>query len=230
MLTELIQVKKCPFCDELFKVVINGEDDLKDSMMWTDGKIIGPKFCMEERVVSCPTCKTAFWGRDAETAYEIDEDQFFLDDPEGIHRYWKVEPARKPEVKDYLKLLSTGISEKDDEMYIRISLMHLWNDRRRNGFISEIDHDELANLEALTILIEPKETGRLILLAEVYRELGRFEVAARLMALAEPVNDDWVMYIRYLASIEDSHVRPYEDVPKDFALQITLGIPMSGCN
>lgn len=223
-----MQVKKCPKCNTLFKAHLGAEMNFDDSMTWTDGQVIGPKFVKDEAILCCPSCKSSYWLKDIETVDEFDDDLDFLAEAEGKGRYWKTPLGFRPQVQDLLKLLNLGIPDKEDELYVRVSLLHLLNDQRRDGFGPELGEIERSNLEMLAKIIEPKSIGRIILLGEVYRELGRFDDAERLMAMACPRNDNWVMYIGYLASIHDRKVRAYSDVPKEYAFKVAFEIHCIG--
>lgn len=227
MYESMMQVKKCPRCSGLFKAYISADMDFDGSVTWTDGQVIGPRFVKDEAILSCPSCKTPYWLKNIETVDEYDDD-FDLLEEEGGCRHQDIPLGYRPSVDDLLKLLKLGSFDKDDELYIRVSLLHLLNDRRRNGFGPAFGELERSNLERLVEIIEPESLGKHILLGEVYRELGQFEVAERLMSMASPRNDEWVMYIGYLASIRDDQVRPYCDVPKEYASKICTLISNPG--
>lgn len=226
---EMICVKKCLICEVLFKTEPYPMTSFDDSMMWTDGKVVGPHYVPKKYVVCCPSCRTPCLVGKIETVAEFDE---YPDAGSSFEEseYASTPDARYAGIQDYLRLLRRGGHSGEDELYIRVELMQLWNDRRRNAFGPDISEVEIENLRAITALIEPKNTDDILLLGEVYRELGCFDISDRVLALAEPATNPWAMFLRYLASRKDSNVQEFHRVPEYFAKRVAGSFKMTGMN
>ena len=224
-----ICVQRCPACEAAFKLDPQPMISFEDAMMWTDGKVVGPHYVPKKFVVCCPTCGSPCAVEKTETLAEFDpypEEGCGIEDSE----FMSVPDARFAVIHDYLVLLGQENHSVDDELYIRVELMHLWNDGRRNGFGPAMTMAEINNLQAITRLILPKKLDDILLLGEAYRELGCFDATDRVLALAEPATNEWAMYLRYLASCKDASVQEFQEVPESFANMVTGSIKMSGMN
>lgn len=226
---EYICVQKCPRCESAFRVDPHPMISFEDSMMWTDGKVIGPHYVARKFVICCPTCQAPCLVEKSETIAEFDE---YPEEGHGIDdsEFSNILEARIATIHDYLILLREWHLSGEEELYVRVELMHLWNDRRRDGFGPEMTEAEIANLKSITALIKPKGLDDILLLGEAYRELGCFDTSDRVLALIEPATNQWAMFLRYLASRKDASVQEFHNVPESFAKMVSCSIKMSGLN
>lgn len=210
-----IFVRQCPRCEQVFKVDITPSANTFGAKLWTDGKFEEPMHQEQELIGCCPGCGAAFWIRDSKEVAAVGLKVGRLAD------VYQTSPYIKPaEAKDCLSVLATSRQGRAGEVYLRVILWQIWNNKRRNGYGPAMSQEEKSNLISLMKIVEPKNLNQLILLAEINRELGRFETSERILALAEPVTDEGAMFVRYLASIQECQVREFGEAPQAYAAKI----------
>jgi hypothetical protein len=161
-----------------------------DAVYYTDGYMDAPMFPQPASLVRCPACKEPLVRRHARILGEVERFGVNLFPEERAER--RADPAwfRAPRVQaahepDYVAVLATHRYPREDEIELRVELMHVCNHARRrlppHATPPPVSALELANLRKLTALLDPRDGEERVMLAEVRRELGEFDLAASLL-------------------------------------------------
>lgn len=128
------------------------------------------------------------------------------------------------EMKEALLQMEKDSLTKEDELSLRLEFLHRFNDAFRENFnaYEEGDTDEnkmvrnesdwelhRANLESLVALLDDNDAEQRILLAEMYRELGKFDECLSELNHYSLFSDDWeavIIQIIKKAAAEDDKV------------------------
>jgi len=161
------------------------------AVYYTDGYMDAPMQPQPAALVRCPTCREPLVRRHARVLGEVErfgvnlfpEEQ--ADSPQ--QRAWRRAPRVQPAHEaDYVAVLATHRYPRDDEIELRVELMHVCNHARRrlppHAVPPPVSALEQANLRKLADLLDLHDGEERIMLAEVRRELGEFELANSLLA------------------------------------------------
>lgn len=185
------QVLQCPACESpMLQPTISSGNTL-DAVYYTDGYMDAPMLPRPAALLRCPACKEPLVRRHARVLGEVERFGVNLFPEERPPRQANPAWVRAPRVQsahepDYVAVLATHRYPRDDEIELRIELMHVCNHARRrlppHATPPPVSALELANLRKLTLLLDPREVEEKVMLAEVRRELGEFDLAASLLA------------------------------------------------
>jgi hypothetical protein len=130
-------------------------------------------------LVLCKKCEQFYWVKDARKVEEIN-------DYGDIDKKWgKINYIEFPTFNEYFKALET-ISE---ERFLRMNMWWSFNDYYRNGNENEItpvmQNLNTENLILLSTLLNESDENDLLMKAEVFRNLGRFEESRQLLDKVE---------------------------------------------
>ena len=179
------QVLQCPSCEAVMLQPTIRSGNTLDAVYYTDGYMDAPMLPQPAALVRCPACRKPLVRRHAATLGEVDrygasvfpDEQVASADP-AWRRAPRVEPAHEP---DYVAVLATHRYSREDEMELRVELMHVCNHGRRrlppHATPPPVSALEQANLRKLTALLDLRDGVERVMLAEVRRELAEFEVA-----------------------------------------------------
>ena len=185
------QVLQCPTCESAMLQPTFSSGNTLDAVYYTDGYMDAPMLPQPASLVRCPACKEPLVRRHATVLGEVERFgvNLFPDEQPGRQadpawlRAPRVQAAHEP---DYVAILATHRYPRDDEIDLRVELMHVCNHARRrlppHATPPPVSALELANLRKLTALLDPRDGEERVMLAEVRRELGEFELAAALLA------------------------------------------------
>lgn len=196
-------IRLCPQCRAPFRETRISSFNTIGLERYTDGKASGPFFPNLHRLCMCPECVSPIWLEDAVALGEFrgywtrpipafllkDCPRPVQSDDTGGERYhpdpeWEATKyCRDPVAGDYLSALQEGKGNtREREIYLRIRLWWLANDRARLGSIElELPRDARANIYALFKLLKDADEHERLLKAEAARELGQFELAVNLL-------------------------------------------------
>ncbi len=187
-----------------------------NSVVYSDGKVVSNSPGMLNKLILiCSECYAAFWKDDAvleddnlNNSYgEFPEAKDFHDLPFAFDSDYSIKLAT------YLsELLEKGFANTvEREVYLRIKLWHLLNNSSRSdtGKIYsklfkerkefKINRDELSqksdtlfkdNLNRLINIYKPENDDELLMLAEMHRELGKFDQALLLLDEIENISNN----------------------------------------
>ena len=177
---------KCPHCGALKFLRLAYGYDFDSVVRWSDTKKYYPQIQKPSYVQRCPACKK-YYFKDDETLYKTD-----------IHCTCDVAWGRLTyqSLRDAFEQLSP---KGKDEKQIRMMLLHAHNDLyggceeakpRAEASIEEQQFFE-ENVQALILMANINDPYDRLLMAELYREMGQFEEAIRI--LREPF--DYNLYL-----------------------------------
>jgi hypothetical protein len=160
-----------------------------DAVYYTDGYVDAPMLPQPAALVRCPGCREPLVRRHARVLGHVDRYgvNLFPDEQQaGADPAWRraprVEAAHEP---DYIAVLATHRHSREDEMELRVELMHVCNHGRRrlppHATPPPVSALEQANLRKLASLLDLRDGQERVMLAEVRRELAEFEVAASML-------------------------------------------------
>ncbi len=124
--------------------------------------------------------------------------------------------------KQCLDYLASNVLPQEDEIALRVYAWHLTNDRRTKGGEQQLDESESQNLLALLSHLDIYDLNKVLIRAEILRELGRFEEAA--LALDHDVpNDMAALAEQIMQAIERKDSAPFMFAPgnRDGDIQFT---------
>ena len=199
MLPSSPRILTCPFCNTEKRVVslISGNDF--DSTLWSDNKYITPMMLAPSYVQRCPHCGRYYTLTNQGNRYDIDG--FSLE--EGNLNFAETKEA-------FEQISKSGFLNSNEETQIRHMWLHAFNDyyHRDNQDIEiEADDKEFFDENALWLI----DNGSLdeVLKAELYREIGMFDLATMVLDNYIPA-EDWLAdiadQIRTHAKNKDSKV------------------------
>ena len=183
------QVLQCPSCEAVMLQPTIRSGNTLDAVYYTDGYVDAPMLPQPAALVRCPACREPLVRRHAATLGEVDryganlfpDERVASEDP-AWRRAPRVEPAHEP---DYVTVLATHRYPREDEVELRVELMHVCNHGRRrlppHATPPPVSALEQANLRKLTALLDLRDGVERVMLAEVRRELAEFEVAASML-------------------------------------------------
>jgi len=187
MTTYFVAVYVCPACRIRFSAWSVGSCNTFGATMYTDGCVDGPMYEEGNAVLLCPGCGQCLWREDLTTLASV-RDVDYMDDPsmQDLAR------AIRPQRAQYRDLLNqrpwTSVAR---EKYIRIRAWWASNDdyrAKRTKALADDDDARVANMERLLEILDPEDTDEALTMAELHRELGRFDDCVR--QLDRPFDED----------------------------------------
>jgi hypothetical protein len=160
--------------------------------LYSDGKQIAPMLPIYPTITQCPECGTLFRLKDSNQIGESDP--------------WKdvktesgddITVAKHLSIKGNLEAIEQEFYDENmGEVDYRINIWYLFNDRVRKGMpLFKNDGDEIIwqeNLYKLLDLLDEDDSNRMIMVAEIHRNLGNFDECLSIIeSLASP-KMDWL--------------------------------------
>jgi hypothetical protein len=172
----------CPFCRSSYQMqsIISG--NTFGGIRFSDGQSFYPMLPVQPQITRCDTCDNFFWIKDLDINENIEN---FVGESEPPFVRWL-------EQDEWMEAITKIIyRDPEEETYLRLQLWWVLNNKFRNEDRHSPVHEEFPeelyfdNLNALLNLFEEDDEVNLILLAEIYRELSKFEKALDLLKEAE---------------------------------------------
>ena len=189
MTTLRIQNIVCPHCNNKMYTIGVMSYILRNSEVFSDGKVISnPPKPNEQNVLICSKCYEAFWKDDA--LFDDEKSEELLDELPKANSITDLFPGfesdHKLKLANYFnELLNKGFANTvEREVFLRLDLWRTLNDiiRLQKDSMSPQTKDMFNNnLNSLISIFIPKNKEELLLLVEMYRELGKFEKASDLL-------------------------------------------------
>ena len=204
-----VQVIACPHCGALATHGTMMSGNTVGEEIWTDGMRFAPMLLFAPAVAECEKCKKPFWLQDARTVGE------FSDGPDAasdVDPSWVEAPSvREPSAMGYYVALKSGFARSPtQEKSLRRMAMWRENDSVRGPApqTRQLSTEATANMTALARLLDESDTSECIMKAEIFRELGEFDLAMQLLARVDDPDYAWVVeVIRSLCEQRDAMVR-----------------------
>lgn len=194
-------IRRCPSCEGSIRQRTLASGNTFGARLWTDGKMDAPMLLSYPPLVRCPHCGTLLW---LPAADEIGTE------PPGQAETPGIEDPPDPTEQDLLEASRTPpVGAQDEEVFIRIEAWHAANDPRRQDGHADVrlSSESIANMEALSQLLDQENPEQRIMKAELAREMGLFDETERLLDF--PFEEDLVPtvgFIRRLALEQDRSV------------------------
>jgi len=206
------QIIACPHCGGLAKHITLVSGNTTGVRVWTDGKQIAPMLPQPPPVVRCAHCAGHYWLGDAE---QIGMAYLWRSGTHPGDPAWAAAPeAAEPDEAGYEAALAGGLAEDTvQERNLRILAWWRHNDTLRDDPGDRPGSGELSaafreNAERLMALLEDEDDSDRLMRAELLRELGRFDQAARCLdSITTEEVEPIVRRLRTLCASGDSRVR-----------------------
>ena len=167
-------VKKCPDCTKYILDSTRSGNTLR-SVLWSDGKLVGPMLPVVQRLVLCPQCRAGVWIHELLELYEDLNNDDVETDANG--REYTVKFVESLTFADYMRYLVTANIDAGKQIYVRRAAWWRANDNRRTDNPIPLTPPEIANLRALLPLLVSTHAEQLIMKAEILRQLADFAAA-----------------------------------------------------
>ena len=167
-------VKKCPDCTKYILDSTRSGNTLR-SVLWSDGKLVGPMLPVVQRLVLCPQCRAGVWIHELLELYEDLNNDDVETDANG--REYTVKFVESLTFADYMRYLVTANIDAGKQIYVRRAAWWCANDNRRTDNPIPLTPPEIANLRALLPLLVSTHAEQLIMKAEILRQLADFAAA-----------------------------------------------------
>ena len=190
-------VYECKSCKGLFERRSISSGNTSRAKFRSDGQMSAPMLPTTPLLVACPHCKSSiFWP----TAKEVDSYETY--DLTGIFDVGEMLPeslalraekkAKKQKYQDVLRYEQASPAQIDEfiqnggfdssyEFPLRLQFWQRCNDGRLEVGRVGFQFYELENLQKLSLLIDQSSDSHLLLQSEIFRELGEFGEARRLL-------------------------------------------------
>lgn len=166
---------KCPQCSKMFYIGSVRSMNNFGSILYSDGKQVGPMMREFPAIIKCNSCNKFFWSEDAEIIEEDCEE-------DTIKQYWEdAEPVEFLNMEELFESLkSNAISNKKEEFFVRHRIWWAYNDRVREGNDLFLDRDDESRyreniLQIIQLMNSHEFKFQLITVAEMSRNIGDFE-------------------------------------------------------
>ena len=189
---------ECPHCEAALEILLLTSCNTFGAEFYTDGFVDGPMYDETSRLQLCPSCGEYFWLEDATS--ECSES----DSGAGQFRP-RSGAVRGPQYEDALR--RAVWKSRDQELYVRVRAWWSSNAPYRSQPAESFDlsAQEEANLTRLLDLLDDESPDALIMRAEIYRELGRFEDS--LEALGRVSDDRYATAVQRVGALARAMTR-----------------------
>lgn len=228
MLPPIPTLVTCPRCSQRFTLYESESGNTFGAIFWTDGWIDAPMLPPDCDVVVCPNCRQPVWAddcRSAETDRVADDDEYGWQDSGRARNPYErcegFETAEEATLDHWKSLLQPLPEDPRRERYLRTRIWWRMNDQRRiTDAVIPLDPDEVGNMITLAAMLVESKTSDLVTKAEIMRELGRFQLAAKLIRRVRKKSaPPETAFIRGLIEQGDARVRQM-DPPDRGAIHI----------
>lgn len=181
----------CPNCAKYVRTLEILSYHIFESVLFSDGKADTiPIIPNISRILICPECDNEFWKDDAE---QVVDAKIEIDNIRSVLTPGELFAVRNSEdllghARYYYKLLKEKFFNNNErEIYLRILFWHELNDIVRYNIpvkLKILEERELLlrdNLLHLIKIFNPSYEEEKLLLAEMYRELGDYDFAKRIL-------------------------------------------------
>lgn len=188
-------IYKCPKCSNYLKRGSNVSGNTFGATLYSDGKMIAPMLPEFPDLTKCEKCDTILWLSDMEKIGTCEEWDNKKCKPEWKNAS-KVEFLGVNDLVRFLELDSVK-NDKEKERIVRQEIWWAFNDRIRAGneiFIQETDEDLWRQncLRLIELFDDMTDINQVIMTAELYRNLGKFDECIKLMDSVDK-DYDWII-------------------------------------
>lgn len=194
MIPGIDHVYKCPNCGSLIarKSIVSG--NTFGAKVYSDGKRIAPMLPDFPNLTKCVKCNTFLWLSKLKDLIRMEHRSSLLKKLDKLGKrlgfsrsknqdygYWNNEVyAEFLSIEDGFKAISLNFARDDQERkHIREHIWQSYNDRKRDGIAMFDDENDRKrwenNCKELLSLLDLAASTEKIMIAEIHRNLGRFE-------------------------------------------------------
>ena len=205
----------CPSCKKIMYTYELTSYLLNNTEVYSDGKVEASNPILLDEILLCVYCESPMWkedvfvGNDEQVDYDNTKEALHISDifPPFM------EDSEQKTINYFLKILDSDFTDKSiREIYIRMKLWHLLNDKRRSlkvtvprlfkRLISRLlnkktepqfhDYNQYfkPNLIRLLQIYKPEADEEVLLKAEMYREIGDFKQAQQCLNNIEGLGNE----------------------------------------
>ncbi len=174
-------IYQCPVCKGLLAKGSLMSGNTFGGTFYSDGRFFAPMMPQFPQISRCAECGSIFWLNEKNLHTTID-----WNDPD-FDRFGKVPDADFLLLEDYIQLiLQKFYTDSEEECFLRFEVWRAFNDRTRakkslwNSETEQLSWKE--NLERLIALTDAKFEEENLTLAELQRNLGRFDKALEILS------------------------------------------------
>ena len=187
----------CPKCGKEKKLMSLLSGNTFGARQWSDAYQYAPMLPQLSPVQKCPECGYYFMLSEDALHRATGEEEVYCSDT-GRLSY--------AEMKEALLHLEKDSLAREDELSLRLEFLHRFNDAFRENFnsyeVEDADENKMvrneadwelhrANLELLVALLDDNNAEQRMLLAEIYREMGKFDDCVSELDHYSLFSDDW---------------------------------------
>lgn len=184
-------IYKCPNCDNILQNQSLLSGNTFDSKIYSDGKRIYPMLPDFPDLTKCKKCDHIFWLSNTKEigSYNWDDVQNLL--------WQNADNAEFLTVDEYFIALSLfEAHDGSEEFFIRQRVWWAFNDRVRHGndlYNSEEEKTRWeSNINGLINILDPADVSQLLMIAELNRNLGNFEISLTIFESLNIPDFDWL--------------------------------------
>jgi hypothetical protein len=184
-------IYQCSTCSNLLKVGSLTSGNTFGATIFSDGKRIAPMLPDFPEITKCKKCNTIFWISKAKKV-----GSYHWGD--RVKPEWaNADNAEFLTLQDYSKALENNLAENEkEEVFIRQNIWWSFNDRVRDGYaLFENENDkELWRKNCITLLdlFDEKDVNQKIMIAEINRNLGHFDICIAIIDSIVANDLDWL--------------------------------------
>jgi len=199
------EIIKCTNCDCLYvkRTLLSG--NTFGGVSFSDGSAFYPMMPQFPKLISCSECDTLFWVKDAPLIGTCEWEDDICEDWQNAME------LTFPLIEEYLLAIEQKIYKSiDEEVYIRIQIWWILNGLRNKG---QLTQDEnflyIENSLRLLELVKPNIPDNILIIAELYRNLGRFDEAKEMVL---QLNDNFPSDIKqkFLKHIKNKNTKTFK--------------------
>ena len=188
------EIYKCPKCSNLLKRGSLMSGNTFGATLYSDGKQVAPMLPEFPNLTKCKKCDTILWLNEIK---EIGTCEAWS---EKTKPKWKnADYADFLSITDLFRALELDVvkNDKGKELSVRHRIWWAFNDRIRSGrkemYVQEIEEVLWKqNCLRLIELLDTKDVNQRIMIAELYRNLGKFDECMELINSLDN-NLDWIV-------------------------------------
>jgi len=184
-------IYKCPNCDNILQNQSLLSGNTFDCKIYSDGKRIYPMLPEFPDLTKCKKCKHIFWLSKTNEigSYNWGDENNLL--------WQNADKAEFLTIDEYFMALALNVAkDKSGEFYIRQRIWWSFNDRVRNGKVLYNSEEEKtrweSNINGLIKILDPDDVSQLIMIAELNRNLGNFEICLTIIESLDNPDLDWL--------------------------------------
>ena len=205
---------ECPSCGTPARSTILVSGNTFHSIVWTDSKIVAPRFPQFPEFTRCYNCQHLYWISEAQEIYTEIRD---LEEYKRLSR--TIEEVAELEETDYFEALAHKVwGTKDQEKRLRILTLWKVNDKFRKS--TKVKEDEMPtiiklpetireNLSLLEPLLDIGNQDEILLKVEVFRELQHFGAAKKVLGICfeqySGQSESWIKAAKYIQDLVEAN-------------------------